>query len=311
MSSVLRLYQADHQPNIRELFQEVMLPKLKEMKASAGHIRESHLHLERWELWWTSLAQEHTDNLAVCSLSPYPAGGPPAADLTAEELIAWRRWLPEQRTLFPSGVSDRTLNKHVQTIAGVLAAAAELRPREYSAIKVKRLKEGKAPKYYFTYEQLNALYNGADAAEWPTKGIGSLSPGDFWRCAFVLFTHYGFRTQELISFEENHRPLLVRQFFWEPETPHPEGTACNSDGWLSYVPQKQKRSKPEPLVLPLNRVVRAHVQMVLQAREAKEDEPLLPVPQCNRSFYAAWQRILRAARVKPKASLDGVPRDFE
>jgi integrase len=315
MSSVpLRLYRSDRQATLAQLFDEYFVPKLKEAKASVGHIRESRLHLERWQLWWQSLAAqaepEHTVQLALCSLSPSAIAEPPAAELTAEELVAWRRWLEAQVEFFPRGVSNRTLNKHVQTITSVLAAAAELRPREFSTIKVKRRPEGKAPKYYFTTEQLSALYNAADAALWPNEGLGSLTPGDFWRCAMVLFYNYGFRTQELVAFDRARTPLLVRQLFWEPVTPHPAGTAVNSYGWLSYVPQKQSRSKPDPLVLPINRVVYAHIQKVITAREAKRDEPLLPVPRCNRSFYAAWGRILVAAKVRPKASLDGTENDF-
>jgi integrase len=314
-SAPLRLFRGDPSDTITQLFGQLVRPKLEEIKATAGHIRESELHLERWRAWWQSRAAQetpqHTDRLSVCSLSPYSSGEIPALEVTPEDVIAWRQWLPKQKGLFPDGVSHRTLNKHVQTILSVLAAAADARRPGFVRFKVAKLAEGAAPKFYFTREQLDALYHAADAAEWPR--IGDLSPGDFWRSTFVLFTNFGFRTQELVAFEPDHQPLLVGNFWWQPETPDPEGTAINSYGWLSYVPQKQKRKKPKPLYLPLNRCVQAHVQMVLSARDFKKGDrdPLFPIPHCNRSFYAAWQTILRAAKVRPKASLDGTPQDFE
>jgi hypothetical protein len=175
--------------------------------------------------------------------------------------------------------------------------------------KVKPLAEVKAAaKLYFTQEQVAQLYLAADAADWPK--IGRLTAGDFWRVCFVLFFNYGFRTQELVAWEPDHRPLRVGNFFFEPPTPHPDGHAENQWGWLAYTPQKQQRFKPRPLVLPLNEVAHAHVQLVLRSRRLTADEPLLPIPKCGRSFYAAWSQIVRAARIKPKPALDGTPRAF-
>jgi|GEM_PF-2995762 len=281
---------------VSELFELVVLPQLEELNRSATTIREYRLHHERWGLFWSTRIDH-----------PRAGAEPAACQVTREDLLAFRRWLP--RIL--AGTSARTLNKHLQTLQMTFAAAAEV-GRLSAGIRVKSLPQRKAAdKLYFTHEEMTALYRAADAATWPVNWSGTLTPGDFWRTCFSFWFPYGMRTQELVNYEADHRPLLVRQISLHPESPSPNGRATNEHGWFHYVPQKQARFKPEPLVLPLTRITRAHVQMVLQSRSVEPSEPLLPAPRCNRSFYEAWNAILKAAKVKPKPKLDGEDREYE
>lgn len=286
---------------VSELFTSVVLPQMEELKRARSTVGDCRCHVRRWGEFWLS------DGSTRINHPRAPGEEPPAGELVREDLQSFRRWLAKK---FPS-LSNRTLNKHVQTIQSIVSAAAEAE-RISTTVSIKPLPHTKAAsKLYLTIEQVDAIYRAADVAEWPQHWSGSLKPADFWRTCFVFWFNYGMRTQELYCYERDHTPLTVGQFLFQVESPAEDGTATNGHGWFYYTPQKQKRFKDKPLVLPLNAVVRAHVEAVLRSRSTHRHEPLLPAPRCNRSFYGAWNAILKAAGVRPKPKLDGTEREFE
>lgn len=129
MSSLpLRLYQPDLETT-SDLYERVVLPQLMELNRSPATLRDYRSHLARWKSFWE--AQEPPgDPLTPKDLestrisNPRVQGQiaePLACELTRENLLAFRRWLP---TVLGGDKSPRNLNKHVGTIQAILAAAA-------------------------------------------------------------------------------------------------------------------------------------------------------------------------------------------
>lgn len=294
---VFRDDSADGQPprqTLDVLFQAYTLPQLEEERRAAATITEYYTHLRRWAEFWQAggpriMLDGVTDTLSVTPLLP-----PEGASITLDDLLAFRRWIGR---LLPDS-SNRTRNKHVQTLQAVLADAHQ-RGIVPGLLKVEPLAENSvAPKYYLRGDQMAALYRACDYAVWPV-----VNAPDLWRTLVVMFLLYGFRTQELVSFGPRHKALTWGQISWDVETPNPEGQAMCDHGWFCYTPQKQLGEKPQPLYLPLTDVAAAH----LRAIRPRDVAPLMPVfsfPRCNKKFYPQWNALVQLAKLKPKGAAD-------
>ena len=227
----------------------------------------------------------------------YRMGYPVIRTCGAAHLRLWREYLVSLESFSP-----RTINKHVATVEAILSWAADEELRDQSPHLKALPSKGAAPKFYLTLEQLSAIYQACDVAEWPTvgrRGLLGYSPADGWRAALVLWFSYGLRTQELIKHESGKRSLRCRNLVWQRETPAQEGHAESPYGWLWYVPQKQGRVKPRPLALPLSDVAAAHLRLI-RCRDKRPCATLFDWPLSPDQFYPQWRRILEAAGVRPK-----------
>jgi len=251
-------------------------------------------HLGRWDEYWSG-NQTGKDRLPT----------PTLATIDNEKLELWRNWLLMRLT---GQNPELTANNHLTSVHAVLRWA-EAAGRIDKAPHLERLPAVKvAKRLYFRYDELERIYEACSIATWPTTdhhGAQPLpfSPACYWRAAVALFFNYGFRTQELIRFERDHESLTWRQICYDHETPAEDGRAENRWGWLWYVPQKQRRKKPEPLILPLNQITAAHVRSITPPGGADPGRPLLDWPLSNVALYGQWYRILAAAEVAPKADL--------
>src|SRR5690606_7668995 len=115
-----------------------------------------------------------------------------------------------QKWLLDSGKSVKLTNQAVAGIRQILRCA-ELNGLITHAPRVESIPAKKAsPKIYLTDDHLEALWRHAPT-DWPVKRRGftrlHYPPQLAWRCCLVLWTIYGFRTQELIALERKSRPL--------------------------------------------------------------------------------------------------------
>lgn len=149
-----------------------------------------------------------------------------------------------------------------------------------------------------TSAELNALYAACGEATWPKHP--QFSPVDFWQTAIVLFTLYGPRCKELLGGlpwkgkkVESDWPALG--LYFDARCPldliEHLGLRCKY-GWMVYLPNKQKWIKPDPLVLPLHKVARAHLDRIAGDRQF-----VLPISKANKALKAQWDRLLEAAGI--------------
>lgn len=275
---------------VMDFFRNFTEPVLRDGDRAPETLREYRRHVRRWHEW---LANDRIDNPVV-----------PISEVSRADLLDWRKWLMSKRGI---QASPRTANKHLGSLQAILATAGE-RGAHLCPPRIKPLDVQKAAKkLYLTYDQVGAIYAACDAAEWPTVDhYGAplpFSPGTYWRAFVVLQFNYGPRTQELWSYEKEYEGLTWRQVSWEAETPAQEGTAENRHGWFHYVPQKQIRLKPDPLVLPLNEAAAAAIRSIMPPGGCDPRERLFPAPHGDKKFYEAWDTIVKASRVKLKVDL--------
>lgn len=292
---IIRLFNpADSQPpppkpkrqrTLEEAFAKLVKPKMLQRARKPGTIRDIERALEKWREYWTAQMEIDTRISDPCVL----------ANVKVRHLERWQTHLLKELEL-----SAPTVNRYLGAIRQVLVAA-ESRGIVKRRPKVERLPTHAAKKFYMTLEQVEAMWSAAGAATWPR--CPGLSPGDWWRCALVLYWVYGFRTQELIAFQIGKTALHWSAISFEAETPNPEGTARNALGWLTYTPQKQSWAKPQPLYLPLIPATRAAIDRLRTAAAYRGnlDGPLFPLGTAHKSLYREWKAWQTRAKVATKA----------
>lgn len=270
---------------IEQFYTRYKEPELVAASRAKETLGEYRRHVRRWQLW------------AGKYRTQYPVLG--IGLISRADLADWRTWL-----MSPEGgsCSARTANKHLTSVQSILAsaplaAAPKLRPLPVVVA---------AKKFYLTYDQIDALYRACDVAAWPTL-LGDkplpYSPPRYWRAMLVMQFNYGPRTQELAAYEREQDTLTWGQVSWEPETPDQAGTAQNEHGWFWYTPQKQKRVKGDPLVLPLSQAAARHLRSIYPPGQVADSDRVFPFPYSPDSFYETWWAIVAASGVQLKKDL--------
>lgn len=280
---------------LREAFELGKWPELVDAgRNSIATRRGYNTHICRWENWAESNR----------SYRPMLTKGPPIGEITSDDLHAFRRWLVE--TALTGSNVRHNANKHVKSVTAILKWAA--RRGHIGAVPaiVQLDADTVGPKLFYTYDQASALYVAAAGATWPTVD-DRLCPLPFsapvyWRFLIVWLFNYGFRTQEIASYEREHTALKWKNVTTSAECLDPAAEETNQSGWLRYVPQKQRVAKPQPLTLPLNVCTAWHLETIRPPADAdrQPDRPLLPWPRCGRSLYGQWHALTEAAGVKPR-----------
>lgn len=277
---------------LSKAFKRYRLPMMA--ARSPDTIGEYETHIRRWEEFWRAVATgwRSKTGLELQRRIIHPA----LSEVSRTDLLAWREWLAEH----PKEFSNRNINKHLgslQAIAdsaieeGAIQAFPRLAPLEAAAA---------GRKIHLAYEEADRLKRACAVATWPTGLLHP--PGLYWETLVVGFCVYGFRTQEQVKYEQGPRSLDWSDIRLQAETPHPDGKAVHPLGWLVYTPQKQKRLKPEPLVLPIVEAYRVHLDAI---RPPKAEGMVFPFPAHSVEFYDQWGRIREAAGIRPKPNLDG------
>ena len=299
---------APRRPTLRDAWERWKKPELVQSRRSGGKRADYQRAVQRFESWWR---QHRTLQAPEAGILKERMNDPLLTEIDRQTLTAFRTWFTAD-----GGGSSRMANKTIQSLEAILLAAADHEEESGYDRRQNRLKpletQHAAKKFYLSYEQVEALYRHAGAAQWPASfpaPVGErirrplpFSPAAYFRAAIVMWFTYGMRTQELISYSRTMNALTWEQICEDPDTPAEEGQATNEHGWFYYLPEKQKRLKPDPLVLPLSAVAMAHLQSI------RPPDPLpvtrvFPFPYASDGFYAAWRRITSAAGVAPKRNL--------
>lgn len=276
---------------LRQVFDLYLRPTLQGRQRKRKTIAAIERHLRVFDDWW----QRELEFWQSKSKIEIPR--PVVASLTTQHLAAF------QKALMDSGRTGRYVNQALGSIRQVLRCA-ESRGLIAVAPRIDAVSAPKAaPKIYLTDEHLTALWTAADSLRWPVKRRDfrplHYSPATAWRACLVLWTLYGFRTQELVALEDISQPITWANIVLTEETPNPAGYTSNEWGWLVYVPPKQSWVKSEPLYLPLT----VHARAALEHLRPKDWTPEMPVCDwtlSSSSFYATWHGWTAAAGIEPK-----------
>lgn len=273
---------------VENVLVDYVLPELKSKNRRPSTVASLVREVDRWTAWCKSVTDQPL----------------PIAKIRRRHLQTFREWLSS------TGHSVPLQNGAIRAVLQVMHAA-EKHELINNSPKLESLHHrGVAPKIFPSDEEIDRLWQVADAMEWPTRDSKlrplPYSPATAWRSAFVLYRCYGFRTQELVRLESDYRSITWGNIHGAGMTPNPEGRCECEFGWLAYTPQKQERMKPEPLVVPLNRYTRAALDQVSQGPH-KPTDVVLDWAMSSVSFYAAWHKLCELASVKPRAA-SGVER---
>lgn len=260
----LRIVNADNPPRerlpLREAYVVYKLPELDGRRASAT-IRNYRTALTHWERFCEVCASTISTRAAI-----YPATE--CTDdvymLTDELLNNFAKWLREYKP-GGGGLNVDSVGKTWKILRAVLRKVGPretgnprgmgLIPRvpvmdsigDLEGYEDENVSEGATD---ITVEQLGALYEACSAAEWPTSC--TVPAAIQWRGWIVLGSLLGIRVEQLNAAE-------FAWFRMEASSPAKGSNRRHEPGWLSYTPEKTKRSKRVRLVVPLPPCVRLHL----------------------------------------------------
>lgn len=268
--------------SFRFIWETYLKPSLEDAKCTKKHIQELELYLTRWESFWESEGKQ-----------------PAIQRCERKHLETFRRHLISLDKYKP-----RSINKHLGSIRSLLVSAAKngLLKRRPMLEQLTEDTLDPARKIYLRDEQIDALMTKTESLVWPAKSFTNVEPADWWQCALVLYRTYGFRPQELLSYDAKKTPLTWNNISFCVESPNPSSEETNEFGWLFYTPPKTKKKKPHPLYLPLTRHARAALDTIA-ATKVLDDAPLFPMPHSQQGFLKQWYRWFDSAGVRPK--IDG------
>lgn len=265
---------------LKEAFDQFLRPQLERRKRSPSHIRAFYTILEHWQrltpdppvrLIDDALLQQFSDALLVWYQS-HEMRGTEAVSKALRYLRSIFRACAERGPGNPRGVAT---GKHVLTYVPI----AE--PPERS-MQRKRIA---------TLAELGAAYEACQVAKWPKPRRRSLwaAPAPLlWRVLLVLDYTYGPRTENLLGLEWANIVL-------DTACPAPDASRLHwPHGWLTYVPGKTKRHKPDPLYLPLTECARMHLE---ELRLRNRTGPIFAFPRNKHALHNTRQRIWTEADI--------------
>jgi len=274
-------YELANTMTVLDIHDRYLVPELRANTRRPSTVCNVARSVGRWEEWWKSLSSERL----------------PIAVIRRKHMQCFREWLSA------NGHSAAGQNEACRTVRQVLLCAVRHEILAHAPAIESVDHRGVAPKVFQSDEQINDLWEACDAAEWPRFDANHkrlpYSPATAWRVAILLYRTYGFRTQELIRHEANFRALQWSSLFRPGLTPNPVGRCECEHGWISYVPQKQERKKPDPLVVPITKHVRAALSRVVPV-EMDREQPILNWIMSSVGFYRQWHGLNELAGIKPR-----------
>ncbi len=285
-------FQVHRDWSLAKLWRSAVQPDLLQRDRATATIEEYDRAIGRYEAW------QLATNAPVQSFTEVNSG----------TLLEFGRWLSAQET------PHRQIDKSIGCLLACIRWAAS---HDFS-VNVPRYRKFQsqkraARKLIMSLDQLNALYDSADVLNWPRRDADgaplSYSAATGWRAALVMWVLYGMRTEELVSYTPSANALTWGQIYDATLTPDEDGQAQNASGWFAYTPDKQKRTKPQPLVLPLHAVARKHLEQLFLCKRPPGSQRVFHWPHGRKQFYAAWHTWIKAAGIRPRQSLQSKAAD--
>ncbi|TWT91427.1 hypothetical protein [Neorhodopirellula pilleata] len=292
--------------SLDDYFRLEFLPEAIDRGLSNDRIGELKQAVFRWK-WWTEKGRESLTGEKDRTVSPG------LGDVTPQALSEFRRSVIGQEIPGRDGksrkVSPRSLNKTLQAIEQILAAAVEDGTLDESRglVRVRKVPQPRQiGKLVIPDETIAAIFKACDVATWPdSAGSKPIDPPSFWRAAVVMFATYGMRTQDLIRYEPHLRPIRWSSIRPAGINPSENGSIESPLGWLAWVPNKTRGRKSFPLCLPITPAV-GHWLGRWRESFAPDDQSaaLFPCPLSKDGVYGQWRRILAEAEAKPRPRLE-------
>lgn len=263
----------------RYIWETHLKPSLIDANCTRKHMNETELYLTRWEEFWATIGKE-----------------PKIPGCERADMETWRRYL-----LSLNKYKARTINKHLGVIRTIMVAADKhgLLKRRPKLEQLADTSVDPTTKIYLRDDQVDSLMNQTDSLTWPLRSFTGVCPKVWWKAAIVLYRTYGFRPQELLSYDSKKVPILWSNITFNTESPNPSSEETNEYGWLSYIPPKTKKKKPHMLYLPLTKHARAALDTI-SVTKINNDSPLFPMPCSQQGFLKQWYRWFESAGVFPK-----------
>jgi integrase len=232
---------------------------------------------------------------------------PVAREFTVNVLSAW------VSQLVTDGYSPETAGRILVQIRGVLNAMADAGEDIKPPRRMPRIQRGRKRIRLVADEDILAVYQSAENAKrWsPT----------FWRTLICGMTLYGFRPSEITSimWKGPKREDIREGIYWGQKPPHDELRQANvthPHGWTVYLPGKQRRIKPDPLILPNSKVWAEHLKAAKTLRNGSGQ--VLPIgtepgdyTTAEDDFRAEFARLKKLAGVSRHWTFKDLRRNVE
>lgn len=187
--------------------------------------------------------------------SRYTSSIPKASELNGTLLHTWVWQFVEDG--FSEATSRRVLMQVRCLLNAMLDAGKDVRPPR----RMSDLPRPPRRIRLVSPDDIRGVYEAASTAKvWPPA---------WWRALICGLTLYGFRVGEMTAIkwrgDQNRDYDLKEGVYWSKKPPHDELRHAGVEhphGWLVYLPGKQKKVKPDPLVLPISRVFAEHLRAV-------------------------------------------------
>lgn len=298
-------------PTITDLWEGIVRDDLLR-QVNAGLVPRDRLQqygraMDCWLAFWS---QPQTEKPPAHMAGGLMAWAEPPLPVPGRTFREWMDWCRGSQ-----GVSERTVRKWLVCLQGIVREGTD---GDQRLPRVKhRPHVPRSYKLDLDAAAWQALYEACDHQVWPVAGrrstpgrvatgLADVDPPAWWRCAIVMFATYGFRTQELLAYDPDQAPLDWTALHWSPAIPVTGCRIENAAGWLTYTPQKQEATKPEPLTLPLTAGVRAHLRSLWPDDQPPAAGPVLPMPRANKQLRHHWKRLVAAAGLTRYAGVDGL-----
>lgn len=304
---------------MRRAWEKILKPRMEAEQAKRASFAPYVTALNAWEEYWFQRWKKRRSESADSGLLSVHRGDsvpqteapktptkkrifdPPVHRITKDHLARFRAWLTVGGDRKPI-----TINNYLRSVNAILTSTEDHEWIQGRQPKLRRLKAVKAaPKLAMDMEQVGSLYRACDRARWPKvdRRGNPIDTAAHWRAAVVLFSCFGFRTQELLRYQSWKRSLTWENFQWQSVSPG-LSNATTEYGWLCYVPEKQEGFKPEPLVLAMPEIVRLHLRSLLPSGvpECQKSRPIFDWPLNRRYLNATWKAVCRAGGVTVQQS---------
>ena len=246
MNAALKIHSGDAEADplqlpIADFFEQHVAPEMV-AKKQATKLRQYRCSIARF-----------TEFLANAANTSSIRGIAEISDLDA---VQWQSHEQE------NGLKASTINVHWRRIRAVMRRAGppeKGNPKGLGLIdRVPYLEPLPLPKprpKVVSLDTIDAIYRyGCPDMPWPPPSDG-VSASLRWRCWLVCAYNLAMRTRDLLG-------LRWDNIHWDPHSLDPDSPNESPHGWVEWVPQKTAGKKPDPLVLPLNATVRAHLESI-------------------------------------------------